>query len=35
MIKEAQYYSVGDVVRFGRDYKMIEANKGDIMRAKY
>ena len=32
MIKEAQYYSVGDVVRFGRDYKMIEANKGDIMR---
>lgn len=30
--KEAQYYRQGDVVRFGRDYKAIEANKGEYMR---
>jgi conjugative relaxase-like TrwC/TraI family protein len=30
--KEAQYYVQGDVVRFGRDYKKIEANKGEYMR---
>jgi ATP-dependent exoDNAse (exonuclease V) alpha subunit len=28
MIKEAQYYEAGDVVRFGRDYKTIDASKG-------
>lgn len=32
MIKEAQYYKPGDVVRFGRDYQMIDAKKGDYMR---
>ena len=31
-IKEAQYYSPGDVVRFNRDYQKIEAKKGDVMR---
>ena len=30
--KEAQYYNAGDVVRFGRDYKQIDAAKGDIIR---
>lgn len=30
--KEAQYYKEGDVVRFGRNYKAIEANKGEYMR---
>lgn len=31
-IKEAQYYSPGDVVRFNRDYQKIAAKKGDVMR---
>lgn len=30
--KEAQYYTAGDVVRFGRDYKQIAASKGEYMR---
>jgi len=30
--KEAQYYKAGDVVRFGRDYKVIDASKGEYMR---
>ena len=29
VIKESQYYKAGDVVRFGRDYKAIEASKGE------
>lgn len=32
MQKEAQYYKVGDVVRFGRDYQQIEAKKGQYAR---
>ncbi|KVC97030.1 AAA family ATPase [Burkholderia ubonensis] len=32
MIKEAQYYKPGDVVRFNRNYKQIDANKGDYAR---
>jgi len=32
MTKEAQYYKAGDVVRFGRDYKVIDASKGEYMR---
>jgi len=32
MMKEAQYYSGGDMVRFGRDYQQIHAAKGDYMR---
>lgn len=32
VIKEAQYYKEGDVVRFGRDYKAIEASKGEYTR---
>lgn len=32
VMKEAQYYRTGDVVRFGRDYKAIEASKGEYMR---
>lgn len=32
MIKEAQYYQIGDVVRFGRDYKQVAASKGEYMR---
>ncbi|MBA9847941.1 MULTISPECIES: MobF family relaxase [Burkholderiaceae] len=30
--KEAQYYNAGDVVRFGRDYKQIDAAKGEYAR---
>lgn len=30
--REAQYYNVGDVVRFGRDYKAIDAQKGEYLR---
>lgn len=30
--QEAQYYKVGDVVRFGRDYQQIDAKKGEYMR---
>lgn len=32
MIKEAQYYQSGDVVRFGRDYQQIAAQKGEYAR---
>lgn len=32
MTKESQYYKAGDVVRFGRDYKQIEASKGEYAR---
>ncbi|KVD94669.1 AAA family ATPase [Burkholderia stagnalis] len=32
MIKEAQYYKEGDVVRFNRDYQQIDASKGDYAR---
>lgn len=32
MTKEAQYYKKGDVVRFGRTYKAIDAVKGEYMR---
>ncbi|KWB68185.1 AAA family ATPase [Burkholderia ubonensis] len=32
MIKEAQYYTPGDVVRFNRDYQQIDASKGDYAR---
>ena len=32
MLKEAQYYKAGDVVRFGRDYQKIDAKKGEYMR---
>lgn len=32
MLKEAQYYKAGDVVRFGRDYLQIEAKKGEYLR---
>nr|WP_237577792.1 MobF family relaxase [Mycetohabitans sp. B6] len=32
MQREAQYYSQGDVVRFGRDYQQIDARKGEYMR---
>lgn len=32
MIKVAQYYRIGDVVRFGRDYQAIEAKKGEYAR---
>lgn len=32
VMKEAQYYRDGDVVRFGRTYKAIEAGKGEYMR---
>ncbi len=32
MLKEAQYYQTGDVVRFGRDYLQIEAKKGEYLR---
>ena len=32
MLKEAQYYQAGDVVRFGRDYLQIEAKKGEYLR---
>lgn len=31
VIKEAQYYQAGDVVRFGRDYKGLEVKKGDYL----
>ncbi len=31
-IREAQYYRKGDVVRFGRDYKVINAKKGEYVR---
>lgn len=31
MQKEAQYYEPGDVVRFGRDYKQLDAKKGEYM----
>ncbi|KUY72659.1 AAA family ATPase [Burkholderia cepacia] len=33
-IKEAQYYSVGDVVRFNRTYQQINADKGDYTRVR-
>lgn len=32
VIKEAQYYRPGDVVRFGRSYKAVSASKGEYMR---
>jgi conjugative relaxase-like TrwC/TraI family protein len=32
MVKEAQYYQSGDVVRFGRDYQKIDAGNGEVMR---
>ena len=32
MMKEAQYFKKGDVVRFGRNYVAIEAKKGEYMR---
>ena len=32
MLKEAQYYKKGDVVRFGRNYRQIDAQKGEYMR---
>lgn len=32
MQKEVQYYKVGDVVRFGRDYQQIDARNGEYMR---
>jgi len=32
VLKEAQYYQPGDVVRFGRDYKALNAAKGEYMR---
>ena len=32
MQKEAQYYQPGDVVRFGRNYRQIDAGKGDYLR---
>lgn len=32
MTKEAQYYSTEDVVRFGRNYKQIDAAKGEYAR---
>jgi conjugative relaxase-like TrwC/TraI family protein len=32
MTKEAQYYKKGDVVRFGRSYRAIDAQKGEYMR---
>jgi len=32
MAKEAQYYEAGDVVRFGRDYKVMAAANGEYMR---
>ncbi|KWI31994.1 MobF family relaxase [Burkholderia stagnalis] len=32
MIKEAQYYNPGDVVRFNRDYQQLDASKGDYAR---
>lgn len=32
VVKEAQYYREGDVVRFGRDYKALDAKKGEYMR---
>lgn len=32
MQKEAQYYRPGDVVRFGRDYQQIAAQKGEYLR---
>lgn len=32
MVKEAQYYQVGDVVRFGRDHQKIDARNGEVMR---
>ncbi len=31
-IKETQYYAPGDIVRFGRDYRAIDAAKGEYMR---
>ena len=31
-IKEAQYYRPGDVIRFGRDYRKVDAAKGEYMR---
>lgn len=31
-IREAQYYGSGDVVRFNRDYRQIEASKGEYAR---
>lgn len=32
VLKEAQYYREGDVVRFGRDYQQIAASKGEYAR---
>jgi ATP-dependent exoDNAse (exonuclease V) alpha subunit len=32
MIKESQYYRAGDVVRFGRDYKQVDAKNGEYAR---
>jgi conjugative relaxase-like TrwC/TraI family protein len=32
MTKEPQYYKANDVVRFGRDYKVMDAAKGEYMR---
>jgi conjugative relaxase-like TrwC/TraI family protein len=32
MLKEAQYFGPGDVVRFGRDYQQLNAAKGEYMR---
>lgn len=32
MVKEAQYFRDGDVVRFGRDYQQIDARKGEYAR---
>ena len=29
--RDAQYYQEGDIVRFGRDYQMIDAQKGEYM----
>ena len=32
MQQEAQYYTVNDVVRFGRNYQQIDAQKDEYMR---
>lgn len=32
MTKEAQYFRAGDVVRFGRDYKVMDVSKGEYTR---
>jgi len=31
VLKESQYYSPGDVVRFGKDYQQLDASKGEYM----